>query len=346
MQEERVQSAYRLTLQTKLFGWNCKLPADKLDEILSNVGLKGDIEDSAIIPVPKTDLVMVKNIDIFTPILDEPEIMGEIAAANVTNDVFALNVLDISGMLVFLGMKKNMPLSVAEGLLNGIKNFMENKINSKVLGGHTIYSEWPLIGGEASGFVNKDRIIKKDYVEKGDKLILTKPVGNQAIMAAYRLQKNNPALIENYSKSKIDASIDIAIKLMITPLQDVVEVIHSYPENKFIHSMTDVSGFGLAGHLKEMLQNSKLSATINKVPIIELAKELAYDFGYKFDECEMPETAGGMLISVDQKQAEEFSKRLSKFGLSNRIIGSIDNVHKAKYVQISKDVEHIEITKI
>ena len=306
--------------------------------------MKGDIEDSAIIPVPNTDLVMVKNIDIFTPILDEPEIMGEIAAANVTNDVFALNVLDISGMLVFLGMKKNMPSYIAEGILSGIKNFMENKINSKILGGHTIYSEWPLIGGEASGFVNKNRIIKKNYVEKGDKLILTKPVGNQAIMAAYRLQKNNPALIENYSKSKINASIDLAIKLMITPLQDVVEVIHSYPENKFIHSMTDVSGFGLAGHLKEMLQNSKFSATIDKVPIIKLTKELAYDFGYKFDECEMPETAGGMLISVDQKQAEEFSERLSKFGISNWIIGSIDNNHKAKHVQISKDVEHIEIT--
>ena len=70
---------------------------------MNNAGLKGDIEDSAIIPVPDTDLVMVKNIDIFTPIIDEPEIMGEIAAANVTNDVFALNVPEISGMLVFLG---------------------------------------------------------------------------------------------------------------------------------------------------------------------------------------------------------------------------------------------------
>lgn len=337
--------SYRLTLQTKLFGWNCKLGAEKLDKLLSNVGLKGDIEDSSVIPVPNTDLVMVKNIDIFTPILDEPEIMGEIAAANVTNDVFALNVLDISGMLVFLGLKKNMPMHVAEGILSGIKNFMENRINSKVLGGHTIYSEWPLIGGEASGFVEKTKIIRKNYVENGDKLIVTKPIGNQAIMAAYRLQKNNPDLIENYSKSKIDASIDLAIELMITPLQDVVKAIHSYPDVNFIHSMTDISGFGLAGHLKEMLQKSKLSATINKVPIIKLSRELSYDFGYKFDSCEMPETAGGMLLSVDHKQSEEFSERLTKFGVSNWIIGSIDNVHKHKYVHVSEDVEHIEITK-
>ncbi len=83
---------------------------------------------------------MVKNIDVFTPIIDEPEIMGEIAAANVTNDVFALNIPEISGMLVFLGIKKNTPIYIAEGILVGIRNFIENKIDSKVLGGHTIYS--------------------------------------------------------------------------------------------------------------------------------------------------------------------------------------------------------------
>lgn len=318
----------------------------KLDKLLSNVGLKGDIEDSAIITVPNTDLVMVKNIDIFTPILDEPDITGEIAAANVTNDVFALNVPDISGMLVFLGIKKNMPMHIAEGILNGIKNFMENKINSKVLGGHTIYSEWPLIGGEASGFVHKDKLIKKNYVENGDKLILTKPIGNQAIMAAYRLQKNNPALLESFSSTELDIAIRTAINLMKTPLQDVVKTIHTYPNVNFIHSMTDVSGFGLAGHMKEILQNSKFSATIDKVPIIKLTQELAYEFGYKFDTVEMPETAGGMLLSVDQKYTEEFSERLANNGISNWIVGTIDNVKKPKNIRISDDVEYIEMTNI
>lgn len=310
------------------------------------MGLKGDIEDSAVIPVPNTDLVMVKNLDIFTPILDEPEITGEIAAANVTNDIFALNVLEISGMLVFLGIKKNMPTYISEGILRGIKNFMEHKINSKVLGGHTIYSEWPLIGGEASGFVKKSKIIRKNYIELGDKLIITKPIGNQAVMAAYRLQKNNPALLESYSSTEIDTSIKSAINLMITPLQDVVKTIHAYNDISFIHSMTDVSGFGLTGHLHEMLQNSKLSATIDRVPIIKLSQELAYEFGYKFDTCEMPETAGGMLISVDQTQTEEFSERLMKNGISNWIVGTIDNIKKPNYVHISDDVEYTEIANI
>ncbi|MHA1105565.1 MAG: selenide, water dikinase SelD [Promethearchaeota archaeon] len=307
----------------------------------------GEIEDSAIIPVPNTDLVMVKNIDIFTPIIDEPDIMGEIAAANVTNDVFALNVLDVSGMLVFLGMKKNMPMQIAEGILKGIRNFIENKIDSKVLGGHTIYSEWPLIGGEASGFVDKSKVIKKNYVESGDTLIVTKPIGNQAIMAAYRLQKYNPDLLKDFSKAEIDKSIDLAVEYMTLPLRDVVKTIHSYDDVSFIHSMTDVSGFGLAGHLKEMLQNSKLSAEITNVPIFKLARELSYDFGYKFDECEMPETAGGMLLAVDKKYAQEFSERLEEeFHVANWIIGSIDNKDGPRRVSVSKNVEHVEITTI
>jgi len=290
---------------------------------------------------------MVKNIDIFTPIIDEPEIMGEIAAANVTNDVFALNVPEISGMLIFLGMKKNMPMYIAEGILIGIRNFIENKIDSKVLGGHTIYSEWPLIGGEASGFINKDKIIKKNYVEEGDTLILTKPVGNQAIMAAYRLQKNNPDLLKAFSKEEIDKSIDLAIEYMTMPLQSVVKAIHSYEDFSFVHSMTDISGFGIALHLREMLQNSNLSALIKKVPIFRLTKELAYEFGYKFDEMEMPETAGGMLLSVDHDRAEEFSERLNnEFHVSNWIIGEIDNINEPRRVRVSKNVKHVEITKI
>ena len=337
---------YRLTMQTKLFGWNCKVDAKKLDSILSNTGLKHEIEDSAIIPIPNSDLLLVKNIDIFTPIIDEPDIMGEIAAANVTNDVFALNVSKVSGMLIFLGIKKNMPMHIAEGILKGIKRFIEKKLDSQILGGHTIYSGWPLIGGEASGFVKKDKLILKNKVMEGDKLILTKPIGNQANMAAYRLRKNRPDLLENYSKTKINSAIKLAIDLMTTPLANVVETIYEYDDVSFIHSMTDVSGFGLAGHLEEMLQKSDLSAIITRIPYMYLARDLAYDFGYKYDECKMAETAGGMLISVDHDRAEELSERLIKNGVRNWIVGSIDYTNKPRYVRVANDVEHLEITKM
>lgn len=336
---------YRLTKQVQIFGWSCKLGSNELNDLLEKTGLAGDIEDAAVVPVPNTDIVQVKNLDIFTPIVDEPDIMGQIAACNVTNDIFAMNVPEISGMLVFLGISTNTPMEIAEGILGGIKNFMEKKIHSKVVGGHTIYSEWPLIGGEASGFVHKDSIILKQGVKKGDRLILTKPIGLQPVMAAYRTLKDFPEMLEEYSKNQLKKSIDLAIKIMTTPNQNVVKTIHSLDDFSFIHAMTDVTGFGLAGHLLEMLQNSNLSAIIETMPSIKLSESLSKDLGYAFDECKCSETAGGMLMAINASNVEDFSNILSSNGISNWIVGSIDTVTPG-LVRISENVKNIEITKI
>lgn len=296
-------------------------------------------------PVPNSDLVQVKSIDIFTPIVDEPEIMGEISACNVTNDIFAMNVPEVSGMLVFLAINKNTPMNIAEGILRGIKRFMEQKINSKVVGGHTIYSEWPLIGGEASGFVNKNNLIRKHGVKKGDKLILTKPIGLQAIMAAYRLQKDSPEMLEEFSSNELNDSIKLAINLMTTSNKGVVNTIYTYNDFSFIHAMTDVTGFGLSGHLKEMLQNSRLSAIIETIPSIKLSKNLSKEYGYAFNDCLCSETAGGMLIALDPSKVDDFSNALSSNDVSNWIVGTIDN-KEDELVRISKKVEQIEISKV
>ena len=318
--------------------------SNDLEDLLEKTGLSGDIEDAAIIPVPNSDLVMVKNIDIITPIVDEPDIMGEIAACNVTNDVFAMNVPEISGMLVFLGINTNTPMEIAEGILEGISNFMEKKINSKVVGGHTIYSEWPLIGGTATGFVERNAIIRKYGVKRGDNLILTKPIGLQPVMAAYRLLKDMPEMLEGYSEKQLRKSIKLAIKIMTTSNRNVVKTIHSYKDFSFIHAMTDVTGFGLAGHLLEMLQNSNLSAVIETIPSINLSERLSIDLGYAFDECTCAETAGGILMAVDPLNTEEFSNTLSSNGISNWTVGKIDTITPG-LVRISQNVENIEISK-
>ena len=309
------------------------------------MGLAGDIEDAAIIPIPNSDLVLVKNIDIFTPIIDEPEIAGEIAACNVTNDIFAMNVPEISGMLVFLAISTRTPIEVAEGILRGIKYFMEEKINSKVVGGHTIYSEWPLMGGEASGYIRRDQIIQKQGVKKGDKLVLTKPIGLQAIMAAYRILKDFPEMLEHYSVDELQKSIDLAVKIMTTPNQDVVKTIHSYKDFSFVHALSDITGFGLAGHASEMLQNSNLSATIDTVPSIKYSKELSNELGYAFDDCYCHETAGGMLLAIDPTKVEQFTNTLTSNKIPNWIVGAIDNVQPG-IVRVSKNVHNIEIIDI
>ncbi len=313
---------------------------------MEKAGLQSDIEDAAVIPIPKSNLVLVKSIDVFTPIVDEPEIMGEIAACNVTNDIFAMNVPNISGgMLSFLAVKPDMPEEIAEGLMKGVKKFVESKVNGRIVGGHTIYCEWPLIGGEASGFVEGHKIIRKFGVKEGDQLILTKPIGIQPIMAAYRLLKDEPEILENYSHSELTNTINLAIKLMTTSNIDVVKTIHSFKDFSFVHAMTDVTGFGLAGHMQEMLQHSNLSALVEKMPSIKFAKELSSDLGYAFNECLSPETAGGMLIAVENERTEDFSSALTKNCVSNWIVARIEKARPGS-VRISDKVEQIEITKI
>jgi len=311
--------------------------------LLDKVGLPSFPEDCSITSVPNSDLLLLENIDIFTPIIDEPEIMGEIAACNVSNDVFAMNVPKINGMLVFLAMDPVMPEEVAEGILRGIKNFMK-KINSKVLGGHTIYCDWPLIGGTASGFVKKENLIKKQGLKEGDKLIITKPTGIQPIMAAYRILKDNPEILEQYSISELKSSINLAIEIMTTSNQNVVETIYSYEDFSFIHAMTDVTGFGLAGHAKEMLEDTNLSLLIEKVPIIKHARQISEDLSYPLNTCESAETAGGMLIAIQPGKVEEFSNRLLSNNISNWIIGLIDKKENGT-VRISKNVKFEEILK-
>ena len=280
-----------------------------------------------------------------TPIIDEPSIMGEIAACNVTNDIFAMNVPEISGMLVFLAIQTHTPNEVAEGILSGIKNFMEKKINSHVVGGHTIYSGWPLIGGEANGFAHKDAIIPKTGVKKGDKLLLTKPIGIQAVMAAYRVLKDFPDMLEHYSELELKKSIELAVQIMTTSNQEVVKTIHSFEDFSFVHSMSDVTGFGLAGHIKEMLQHSNLSALITSTPSIKLSKNLSEDFGYSFDDCYCQETAGGMIVSIDPNRIEEFSDILTRNGVKNWIIGEIDK-SKPQSVRVADDVQDVEVSRI
>jgi selenide,water dikinase len=187
-------------------------------------------------------------------------------------------------------------------------------------------------------------LIPKYGVKNGDKLLLTKPVGLQPIMSAYRILKDIPEMLDTYSEKQLKKSIKIAVKIMTTSNKKVVETIHSYEDFSFIHAMTDVTGFGFAGHLSEMLQNSNLSALIETIPSIKLSQGLSNDLGYAFDECKCSETAGGMLISVNPEKSDEFSEKLSRNGISNWIVGKIDR-ETPELVRISENVKNIEITK-
>lgn len=315
------------------------MPEHKLLNLLSKLGLNTAAEDCAINEI-NPDQYLVTNIDIVTPIHDDPEIMGKIAACNVTNDIFAMNATSILNFSCFLGIPFDIPAEIAEGLLRGVRNFVKD-LGADIHGGHTIQNPWPLIGGTASAILDKDQIIRKHGLKPSDRLFITKPLGIQAIMAAYRVLNKNPELLAHLDNNKINKTIKIAEKSMTTSNQPIPLAIQEYKLVSWIHAMTDITGFGLKGHLGEMLQQSGLGADLSKIPVFPTAPELDQEFNYGILDGCGAEIAGGMLIAVDNAKAKDLSESLTKHKVWHLEIGQISSQFEG--LRFGKDFRYTEI---
>lgn len=306
---------------------------------MTSAGLPTKAEDCSIVQINHQEK-LVTNIDIFTPIHDDPYIMGKIAACNVTNDVFALNALSLTNFSAFIGVPTDIPKDFPEKIINGMRDFLK-EINSDVHGGHTIYNPWPLFGGSASAILKKTEIIEKRGVKASDKLILTKPLGIQPIMAAYRVIETEVSLLDDYDLNVIKKSIDTGVKCMTTSNRNVIKVIHSGKFINSVHAMTDITGFGISGHLGEMLEDSNLGADLTSIPVIPTTDRLAEYFGYRLREGFSPEIAGPMLIAIDPQGFNDFTRALEDNQVWWFEIGRISNKHNS--IRFLKDNPLLEV---
>lgn len=302
-------------------------------------------EDASIIPIDDNRF-LVQNIDVFTPIVDDPEIQGRIAACNITNDLFACGVLDVTTMLSFLATPTDVPKWVLANILNGMEAFAKD-LGTTITKGQTIQNPWILVGGAATGMIEKDRLITHSGVKPGDSIILTKPLGIQAIMAMYRLIKSQEIADEIYKivpEDEIVPTIQRAIDLMTTSNKPVVEVIRSLADNTngnfVVHAMTDVTGFGLAGHAGNLAAASAVDIEITKVPALKHAIKLSEMFGYPMDEARGHETAGGMLMAIAKDDEQHFVDALENAGIAGHIVGRALEGTGTAY--LSASVEYVE----
>lgn len=288
---------------------------------MSQVQLPTQAEDCAVVSLNERELLLT-NIDVFTPIHDDPFIMGQIATCNVTNDIFAKNALKIHSFSSFLALPTDIPDDFPVQMLQGQIDFLK-KIGGKIDGGHTIQNPWPLIGGTATAIIEKDQFIPKTGVNQGDRLLLTKPMGLQPVMAAYRLLHSDPNYLEEIKRTDLERSIAMAITMMTTSNHLVPQVIHEGNYRPNVHAMTDITGFGFRVHLGEMIGNSGLIPYIQKLPVIPYAPLLAEILGYRLDEGFAAETAGAMLLAVDPNASEDLCKSLAKKHVWVNDIGEI-----------------------
>lgn len=281
----------------------------------------------------RDDLAIIQTVDFFTPIVDDPYDFGQIAAANALSDVYAMGGKPLTAMNIVCFPAKHMDISVLKDILRGgIDKMREAGVT--LLGGHSIDDAELKYGLSVTGTVHPKRLVTNSGARAGDKLVLTKPLGTGIINTA---QKAGMASKKTIAKvTKCMASLNKAAS----------EVMQEFE----VHACTDITGFGLLGHISQVAQQSKVGIKIlaSSVPFFPEAKKFAkegfcpgglhrnrefYSEMVEFSS-QVPDymkdiffdaqTSGGLLISVAPEAAERLLDKLKKAGVQDAaIIGEV-----------------------
>lgn len=317
-------------------GCTAKLGAGVLSHILSRLP-KGpadeqllvgyDSKDDAAVYQVSSDTAIVQTLDFFPPMVDDPYLFGQIAAANALSDIYAMGG-EVKTALNIVCFPEHMDLNIlGEILRGGSEKVIE--AGGVLAGGHSIADADVKYGLSVMGTVHPDQLYANNRGKSGDMLILTKKLGVGIICTANRV------------KEASQKAMDEAVRSMTTLNRYAAEICRKYP----VHACTDVTGFGFLGHLHEMLDD-RLSCVIDveKIPYIEEARQYADDFllsaagqrnrnfvqdhvtfeqiPFAMEEILLdPQTSGGLLLAVDPALAAELEEELQKAGLPARIVG-------------------------
>jgi selenide,water dikinase len=298
-----------------------------------NVLVGFDHADDAGVYQIAPDQALVQTVDFFTPVVDDPYIFGQIAATNALSDVYAMAGRPLTS-LALVCFPEKADLEILERILaGGLSKMIE--AGCTVIGGHSIRDDETKFGYSVTGLIHPKKILTNSGARPGDALILTKALGTGVISTAIKKGKAEPAWI------------DAAVQSMTTLNKRAAEVIQ---QGEFrIHAMTDVTGFGLIGHAREMALASDVALRFvsKHIPILPGALECILA-GYipgglnnnrDFAECAVgydhgvpeglkallfdPQTAGGLLISAARDDSAQLRRSLNAAGVSAVEIGEV-----------------------
>jgi len=275
---------------------------------------------------------LVQTVDFFTPIVDDPYLYGQIAAANSLSDVYAMGGRPLTALAIAAFPQDGLHTDdIAQIFRGGFDKLREAGV--ALLGGHTVQDREIKFGYSVTGAVDPKRILTNTGAKPGDRLILTKPLGTGIVGTAIKFGRAPQDLI------------DRAVKQMTTLNKAAAEAISNVDG---VHACTDITGFGLAGHASEMAEGSKVTIEIDSksLPIIPGVLDIASEnksggmktnkdhFGSGVDYCSEipdavrdllfdPQTSGGLLISVSAESAAQVASNLEKAGIRPVFVGSV-----------------------
>jgi selenide, water dikinase len=343
----------KLTSMAKAAGCAAKLNPATLDAVLRklprqtdpNVLVGFDTNDDAGIYLLGEGLALVQTVDFFTPIVDDPHLFGQIAAANALSDVYAMGGRPVSALSIVGFPEKGDPGILEEIIRGGLLKMNEAKCS--VIGGHSIRNEDMLFGYAVTGVINPHRVWRNVGARAGDVLLFTKPLGTGVITTALKKDRAKPE------------SLAAAVTAMTTLNRAAAAALHEIDEKaaglKPIHAVTDVTGFSLLGHAREMSLGDpahgieSVSFEIDHRAFayfpgaIEAAREGHLSGGLKnnrafIGDCAAfaaavpaeyqdllfdPQTSGGLLVAIAAESAPDAISALDRHGVSPRRIGRV-----------------------
>ncbi len=304
-----------------------------------------DTSDDAGIYKLTDEIALIQTVDYFTPVVDDPYLFGQIAAANALSDVYAMGG-EVKTALNIVGFPiKKLGGEVLAEILKGAQSKV-TEAGGITVGGHSIDDQEPKFGLAVTGIVHPEKFYRNVGAQAGDALVLTKPLGVGIITTAIKREKAT----ENQKESVVEA--------MATLNKTAAEKL----QGKDAHAVTDITGFGLLGHLSEMANGSHVSAEVyyHKVPQLEGTLELAQEgvvpggsksnhrwlkdevsYNESLDEAKQlilcdSITSGGLLVSLPSEQAEQYVKEMKEAGHSHTaIIGQVTE-RSAKTIDVKE----------
>ncbi|NHJ13658.1 MAG: selenide, water dikinase SelD [Candidatus Thorarchaeota archaeon] len=332
---------YKLTQYTHGLGCACKLRPQALEEVLRDLPAPADASvlvgietaDDAAVYKLSDEYALVETVDFFTPIVDDAYWFGAISAANSLSDIYAMGAKPLFALSIVGFPSNRLPLSVLKDILRGAQDKVK-EAGISIVGGHTVDDTEPKYGLAVTGFVHPDKILRNSTAQLGDVLVLTKPIGLGIIATGIKRGLVDEAVAEEATR--------IMAELNRNAADAMIEV--------GVSACTDITGFGLLGHLREMAAGSKVDVELvaSQVPILQEAQNLAganvvpggtldnlahvmpyVDFDEALSELDRvlladAQTSGGLLISVPEARCDSLLRNLQERHVEHaKVIGRI-----------------------
>jgi selenide, water dikinase len=278
---------------------------------------------------------LVQTVDFFTPIVDDPYIYGQIAAANAVSDVYAMGGRPLTALAIAAFPEEGLePATIRDVFRGGFDKLREAGVS--LLGGHTVRDKEIKFGYAVTGAIDPARVLANAGAREGDVLFLTKPIGTGIVGTAIKFDRVDPALA------------DEAVRSMRTLNRAAAEALNALPAGS-VHACTDITGFGLIGHASEIAQASGVTVVLESasvpvfrgvLPIAALNRSggLASNHEHFAAAVEMdplvdsalqvvlydPQTSGGLLIAASQNAADLVAGALAAAGVLGARIGRVE----------------------